>query len=188
MKSEAYFSASRKFRYWLLRQWDEALPILCVLGVNPSTADEKKDDATIRKDMGFARRLGFGGVLKLNVGAFRATDPRVWRAAPDRIGPENTVEHLAEYIRQFAPGKIVAAWGKNGAYAKAECTAIEAKIPNLWCWGLNGDGTPVHPLMLAYSTPLTPFTERPDNATDPAAVVSSTPAAPTQEGVSDATK
>lgn len=161
LNAGAYLSSDRQFRYWLLRQWSDLIPLLCVIGVNPSTADERKDDATIRKDIGFAKRLGYGGILKLNVGAFRATDPRDWRRAADKIGPENTPAHLLKYISEFGVSRVVAAWGKNGNHAKPECAAIMAAIPNMWCWGLNGDGTPVHPLMLAYSTPLVRFTTEP---------------------------
>jgi hypothetical protein len=159
MKSEAYFSECRAFRYWLLRVWDDRLPILGVIGVNPSTADETKNDPTIRKDMGFASRLGFGGILKLNVGAFRATDPRDWRRATDPIGPENTALHLKIYAERFHVESMIAAWGKNGVYAQEQCSAIAKEFPSLQCWGFNGDGTPKHPLMLSYTTKLQPFAQ-----------------------------
>lgn len=154
MRTEAYLSEDRQYRYWLLRVWDDNLPLLCTISINPSTADETENDATIRKDIGFATRLGFGGVLKLNVGAYRATDPKKWRIAADPFGPENTIEHLRQYVEKFHPTKIVAAWGKNGNYAKERCAEIVQAFPELWCWGKNNDGTPVHPLMLAYTTPL----------------------------------
>ena len=157
MKTDAYFSPDRIYRYWLVRIWNDALPLFCTFGVNPSTADERTDDATIRKDMGFAARLGFGGVLKLNVGAFRATDPREWRKAADPIGPENTLGHLKSYLAQFRPKKTVACWGRNGNYAKDQCARIAREIVPLYCFGRNPDGTPRHTLMLPYSTQLEPF-------------------------------
>jgi hypothetical protein len=155
--TEAFLSEDRSFRWWLTRVWDQNLPLLAVIGVNPSTADERKDDPTIRKDMGFARRLGYGGVLKLNVGAFRSTDPELWRRAPDPIGPLNTAAHLRGYVDEFGVKRVVAAWGKNGNYAPDQCAAIRAAFPELWCWGRNGDGTPRHTLMLPYSTELEPY-------------------------------
>jgi hypothetical protein len=42
MRSDAYLSDDRKYRYWLLRVWDDSLPINCTCGVNPSTADERR--------------------------------------------------------------------------------------------------------------------------------------------------
>lgn len=157
MRTEAFLSSCRSFRYWLTRVWDEQLPILAVIGVNPSTADEKEDDATIRKDMGFARRLGYGGILKLNVGAFRSTDPTNWRKAADPIGPLNTAAHVRGYADEFSVQRVAVAWGKNGSYAPAQCAAICKAFPELWCWGRNRDGTPRHTLMLPYSTELVRF-------------------------------
>lgn len=158
MKTDAYFSPDRKHRYWLIRVWDESLPIIGNIGVNPSTATETINDPTIRKDIGFAERLGCGGLLKLNVGAFRSTDPRKWRKSYDRIGPENTPSHLVAYAERFGVQKTIAAWGKNGNYAPYQCEAIQKAFPELWCFGRNADGTPRHTLTLPYSTPLVLFT------------------------------
>src|SRR5947209_3183504 len=99
--SDAYISPDGQYRYWLIRKWDKLLPVIAVIGVNPSTADATANDATIRKDIGFARRLGYGGVLKLNVAAFRARDPKVCKAASDPIGPHNSVQHIYEYVECF---------------------------------------------------------------------------------------
>jgi hypothetical protein len=157
MRAEAYLSDDRRYRYWLLRVWDDSLPLLCPIGVNPSKADEKENDPTIRREIGFGERNGFGGLFKLNVGAYRATDPRDWRKAIDPIGPENTVGHLKAYIALFRPEKVVVCWGKNGNFCKPHCERIIREILGLWCFGKNPDGTPRHPLMLPYSTQIERF-------------------------------
>lgn len=161
MRSEAFLSDCRKFRYWLIRVWDESLPMMANIGCNPSTADETVDDPTIRKDMGFARRLGFGGLLKLNVGAFRATKPRDWYNAADPFGPENSVAHIREYLEKFSVKQTVAAWGRCvGRYAGRGET-IANSIPGIMCWGRNADRTPRHTLMLPYTTDLEPWLATP---------------------------
>lgn len=157
MRTEAYLSDDRRYRYWLLRVWDESLPIMANIGANPSTADETVNDPTIRKDMGFATRLGFGGLLKLNVGGFRATKPRDWYQAADPYGPENSVAHVLEYLAKFNVKQTVAAWGKCVGRFAGRGKTIAANIPDIMCFGLNGDGTPRHTLMLPYSTQLEPF-------------------------------
>lgn len=160
MRTDAYISADRLFRYWLLRVWSPALPIFATIGSNPSTADEKDDDHTIRKEIGFGERLGYGGLLKVNVGAFRATDPKVWAAASDPFGPENTVEHLQGYLVKFAPTLVIAAWGKpclSCASGRSRAYTIKQFIVGMKCWGLNSDGSPRHPLRLPYATALEPF-------------------------------
>lgn len=162
MKTKAYLSPDRRYRYWLIRVWDETLPLLCVIGVNPSTADEQTDDPTIRKTIGFATRLGFGGVLMLNVGAYRATDPREWKKTADPFGAENSIAHLKGYLAEFQPAAIVAAWGKNCSTYRGlhRALEIEKHIPGLMCWGRNKDRTPRHPLMLPYATELEPFSRK----------------------------
>lgn len=157
MRTEAYLSSDRKFRYWLTRVWDESLPMMGNIGCNPSTANETLDDPTIRKDMGFARRLGFGGILKLNVGAYRSTDPKQWLKAEDPIGPENSTEHIRAYLTKFDAKLTVAAWGRSvGRYA-SQGKALANNIPGIMCWGWNADKTPRHTLMLSYSTKLEPW-------------------------------
>jgi hypothetical protein len=154
IRSEAYLSDDRRYRYWLLRVWDNSLPMMANLGANPSTADESQNDPTIRKDMGFAERLGFGGLLKLNVGGFRATYPKDWYRAADPFGPENSIAHLLEYLAKFKVQTTVLAWGRCIGRFKNRGETIAANIPNAMCFGKNPDGTPRHTLMLPYSTKL----------------------------------
>lgn len=152
MKSSAKLSPDRKYRYWLLRVWDESKPILAVICANPSKADETVNDPTVRKIIGFGTRLGFGGILIVNVAAFRATRPQDCYNALEPIGAENTVEYLHAYFLEHKVERIVAAWGNVGARFDTHCKAIKSQIPNLWCWGTNDNGSPRHPLMLPYDT------------------------------------
>jgi hypothetical protein len=160
VRSEAYLSHDLNYRYWLLRVWDDSLPVMANIGCNPSTADEKEDDPTIRKDMGFAQRLGFGGLLKLNVGAYRATDPKRWRNAANPWGEENTPEDLIDYLADFKVSRVVGCWEKcGGQMAHSRGLRIAALLKDeqfggFWCFGRNADGTPRHTLMLPYSTKL----------------------------------
>lgn len=160
MTSKAYLSDDRAFRYWLLRRWTPSLPIMAIIGCNPSKADETNDDPTIRKVVGFAERLGLGGVLMLNVGAFRATDPKEWKAARDPFGPSNTIDHLKMFLVMHQPSIVVAAWGNplmGSERGQRRAEAIKANIRGMQCWGRNRDGSPRHPLMLSYATQLEPF-------------------------------
>lgn len=160
MHKEAYLSDDRIFRYWLLRRWNNALPLMAVIGCNPSTADEEEDDPTIRKTIGFGERLGYGGVLMLNVGAFRATDPNDWKEARDPFGPENTIGHLKDYLLAWKPSIVIAAWGAPCMASKrgeARAYAIRANIKGMKCWGRNSDGSPRHPSRLPYNKALECF-------------------------------
>lgn len=152
----AHFSDDRAYRYALWRTWDEAAGFVMFIGLNPSTADERADDPTIRRCIGFAKAWGYGGIAMLNLFAFRATDPKVMLAASDPVGPEND-EWLMNYYE--TAGMTIAAWGAHGAYRgrdRAVCE-LRRRDPNaktdtlgecLYCLGRTKHGQPRHPLYL----------------------------------------
>ena len=78
-KSGAVFSDCRKYRYTLWRIWDGNKPLVMIIGLNPSTADETSNDPTITRCKNFARSWGYGGVLVANLFGCRATSPNELR-------------------------------------------------------------------------------------------------------------
>ena len=156
-QSAATFSKCRTWRYSLARTWDVELPAVAFVGLNPSTADETADDPTIRRCVRFARDWDYGGIVMLNLFAYRATDPRDMKAAPDPIGPENDT-----YLRTCASraGLVVAAWGAHGAYRdRAQEVVDRGLLGNFTVLGLTNGGHPRHPLyMKASCRPLNPLT------------------------------
>jgi hypothetical protein len=152
--SGATFSQCRIYRYALWRIWDESLGMVMWIGLNPSTADETKDDPTIRRCKGFAADWGYGGIFMLNLFAFRATDPKAMMAAKDPIGPENY--HWLQQYHEVA-GRTIAAWGIHGGFVqqdaavnRLERASSHAKTrclgDDLWCLGKTKEGFPKHPL------------------------------------------
>lgn len=156
MKKSAIISECGKFRYHLTRQWNEALKPLPFIMLNPSTADADEDDPTIRKCIGFATRLGFGGIEVFNLFAFRATNPKDLRAHGYQVGPENDrimTNRLAELGLQDR-GYVICAWGANARNLQAPQrvrTHLALAGVRLRALRLLADGTPEHPLMLPYS-------------------------------------
>lgn len=73
----ADFSACGTYRYALRKIWLPAAPQVLFIGLNPSTADEKSDDPTIRRCLGFARSWGYGGLIVANLFAYRTTAPQL---------------------------------------------------------------------------------------------------------------
>lgn len=153
-ESGARFSHCRLYRYQLWRIWDTSRPYLNVVGLNPSTADETKDDPTIRCCKDFARRWGYGGLYMTNIFAFRATLPKDMKQASDPIGAENNY-----WLQQTAAraGLVVAAWGVHGGF-KGRDQAVMELIPDLHCFRKTQSGRmPAHPLYLPrHLTPI-PF-------------------------------
>lgn len=62
--SGAIFSPCREYRYKLWRTWDASKLPLNVIGLNPSTADETKNDPTIRRCIQFAIDWGMLLLIK----------------------------------------------------------------------------------------------------------------------------
>lgn len=70
------------YRWWLKRAWGPG-PAIAWVGLNPSTADGKRDDPTMSREIGFSFRWGFGSLVKLNLYPFIAANPaamREWRS------------------------------------------------------------------------------------------------------------
>lgn len=154
----AVLSADDVYRHRLDRDLGTGGPAAAICGVNPSTADAEKDDHTIRKDMGFASRLGWGRIIKVNKFDFRATDVNALKLALKPCSDEND-----RYLRDaFEEAEfVVFAWGpltklpkhlRNRWKRVAEIAHEAGKTPK--CWGTVSDGHPYHTLTLAYSMPL----------------------------------
>ena len=135
-----------EYRYSLTRVWDTDLPVITFVLLNPSTADAKQLDPTLRRCVGFAKREGFGGMIILNLYAFRTKDPKVTMAANDPVGPDN------DRILACATGTVVAGWGTNADPSRA--AQVIALLPRLHALGVTKDGHPRHPLYVPADAPL----------------------------------
>jgi hypothetical protein len=143
----ATLSPCRTYRYSLWRVWEPDKGMVAFCGLNPSTADETVDDPTIRRCIGFARDWGYGGLYMLNLFAFRATDPKVMKAATDPVGPDNDAT-LVSYQKQGV--LIVAAWGNDGVFKGRAQHVLKNVLVHgpVKCLGRTKDGCPKHPLYL----------------------------------------
>ncbi len=153
MQKDATLSEDRRYRYSLIRVWDAEKPKVLFIGLNPSSADETEDDATIRRCIGFAKRWGFGAILVGNLFAIRSKDPAVLYEAKDPIGPENDV-CLAKMAQEAS--LVVAAWGNNGGY-RNRSEEVSALFPQMKCLGVNKTGEPKHPLYVPSNQALMDF-------------------------------
>lgn len=143
------------YRYSLARTWGDpdSENILCVIMLNPSTADASIDDPTIRRCIGFAKREGCDGLKVLNAYALRATDPRVLRRHLDPVGKLNDV-YLMNSANRF--GNITVAWGTNidPSRQKAVRDILRKAGCFVSCFGTTKAGFPKHPLYLKNDAPL----------------------------------
>lgn len=146
----AVLSPCGAYRYALTRTWDESLPDVVWVMLNPSTADATRDDPTVRRCVAFARAWGRGGVLVVNLFAWRATSPDVLveahRRSVDVVGPDND-SHLLDAAR--GRDLVVAAWGARGALAGRAARVRELlRGGPLALLRRTKSGEPEHPLYL----------------------------------------
>jgi len=144
--SDAAFSPCRQYRYLLWRRWadDWSSNYAMVVGLNPSTADETKNDPTIRRCIKFAKDWGYSGLCMANIFAYRATDPKDMIAIDEPVGVEND-SYLTEYAARA--GVVIAAWGNHGTH-KDRHLQVRQLIPVLHCLKVTKTGMPGHPLYL----------------------------------------
>ena len=149
--SSAVISECGRFRYELVRRWGDG-PLLEFIMLNPSTADARFNDPTIRRCIAFAKAWGYGGIVVRNLYAYRATNPADLGVIADPIGPENR-----DYLSRTDADCTIVAWGAhpaavcwwNGYPFGWQRTVIQR--PALFCLGTNANGSPKHPLYVPAS-------------------------------------
>lgn len=159
MKSDATFSDDRKYRYSLTRIWDESKRLMTFCMLNPSTADEIVNDPTIERCQRRTQMMGFGGLIVVNIFAYRSTDPRELLKVEDPIGPNNN-EHI---VRAFGRSHAaICGWGKHGSIRGRGNDVLG--LIKLYGWTpmalkINKDGSPAHPLYIGYDVQPKPIPE-----------------------------
>ena len=153
MRRSAVLSRDGRYRYALRRTWDADKPCVLFVGLNPSTADHRVDDPTIRRCIQFALDWGFGRLAVANLFALRSTSPRALRHASDPIGPRNDA-----WVRRLVCESqvVVAAWGNYGAF-RGRDREVAAMLPAPKCLATTMRGYPRHPLYLPRETTLCDF-------------------------------
>lgn len=159
MQRNALISGDGIFRYTLTRYWtnDRHLKVVfCML--NPSVADSKIDDPTVRRCVEFAKSWGAGAIEIVNLFAHRSTDRRYLDILS--VGPDNDYFILQAAKSNppfsFAPS-IVCAWGLlDKRFMVERADAVLKMIRDsgcmTWCLGRTKDGFPRHPLYLRRDT------------------------------------
>jgi hypothetical protein len=159
MHKDAIFDQSRKYRYVLKRQWgDNDNNFINFVLLNPSTADEEKDDKTIKACIKIAKNLGYDGLWVTNLFAFRATKPSDLKQSAEPIGKQND-QYLKEYAKRAK--LVVIAWGNHGDFLGRAQNVIKllSEIQVLHCLGITKHGAPKHPLYVKRTAKPSPFIE-----------------------------
>lgn len=155
----ALISADGQYRYRLWRLWDDLAPVMVWVMLNPSTADADHDDPTIRKCIGFAKHHRYGGIIVVNLFAWRASSPNELMLVPAPVGSDND-DHIRWACRAPVLATVVAGWGSHPAVRRREAAVkvlIRSTGRDIKCFRRTDSGRPWHPLYLPYSSQMVPL-------------------------------
>tara|TARA_B100001057_G_scaffold324177_1_gene324379 strand:- start:4327 stop:4782 length:456 start_codon:yes stop_codon:yes gene_type:complete len=141
VKREAFFSDDKKNRYLLRRVWDTEKKKLLFIMLNPSQADSKKDDPTIRRLISFSKKWGYGGFSVCNLYSYITSHPKILYNTPQIFDNKNK-----SFIKRQIKNSdcVIYAWGNT----EVEPDWLKKIVKTCYCLGLNKNGTPKHPLYL----------------------------------------
>lgn len=166
MLRDARLSRCKTFRLWLRREWDVGCRIVVFIMLNPSTGDDRIDDATIRRCIAFAQAWGYDGLRIVNLCSYRTPKPTemyeyLLRTHRDPVAAGRDMKSIIEAIGRADTALVVAAWGKvkpilNDRVLNVSQAAAWMGKP-LHAIQLNLDGSPAHPLYLRGDLKPIPF-------------------------------
>jgi hypothetical protein len=128
------------------------------LMLNPSTADETDNDPTVQRCQTRAAEMGYGGLRVGNIFAWRSTDRSVLAGLDDPVGPDND-DALIEAAKLSAI--VICAWGIDGSIKERGKSVLKMLYDaGIQPYALiqNDDGSPGHPLYVAYDRKPFPLT------------------------------
>jgi len=156
MERIASFSRDGRHRYELGRRWSDG-PTLTWIMLNPSAADARIDDPTVRRCIEFSRAWGFGGLQVVNLFAWRAAEPTALLDAADLHGAGGD-RRLRRALRDAEA--VVVAWGNVHPRLQSRAREVARWVPaDAWCLGLTSRGAPRHPLYVRGDTTPVGFRE-----------------------------
>ncbi|MBX2824398.1 MAG: DUF1643 domain-containing protein [Gammaproteobacteria bacterium] len=142
MRRLASFSRCKRYRYSLTRSWNPSLPKLMLVGLNPSRADARTDDPTIRRCIGLSDYWGYGSFTIVNLFSWCSPYPGDLRRQADPVGPGTN-----QAIRRTAlqAEDIVLMWGNHGQHRdRADQVLQILQGYSLRCIGQTATGAPRH--------------------------------------------
>lgn len=158
---KAFFTEDKEYRFSLSRFWNLQKPYILFIGLNPSRADENKDDPTIRRLMDFAKSFDCGGMYMTNLFPFVSHDPEMlYSYYPSGTTTGYREENLWVIdIVSKTCAKVVFCWGAFDILkvAPENMNRVVEAFPDAYCFGHTKDGFPKHPLYLKKDTQLINF-------------------------------
>lgn len=162
----AIITKDRMHRYMLFREWDDRLTRIMFIGLNPSRADDKYNDPTIRRCITHAQQKGHGSMYFANLYSFRTpyVKTKLYLQEGEQFEPLLDNMHHAVgpdcnmWLREMISesDQVVCCWG-NFDFARERGMEVLAMIEKPYCFGTNFNKTPKHPLYLKKATTIVPY-------------------------------
>ena len=166
----AAFSPCGRYRWWLQRSWDPGRPALVFVGLNPSRADARRDDPTLRRLVAYARSWGFGSLEVLNLFARVAVRAVVLRQLDDPVGRSND-DWIRGCLERQPEATVWLGWGNGGAWRGRDRQVLallaEQGVGPV-ALAVTAAGQPRHPLYCPAAMTLGPFAPSWGESVDPA--------------------
>jgi hypothetical protein len=142
-------SLDKKHRLMLSRHWNLKNPSLLYIMFNPSIADDKIDDPTIRRLISFSKTFNYGGFYVANLYTYITPNPKIIDTS---VGvKKNNLKIIMNLTNKVED--IVYAWGNS----IVEPSELRNLITSPLCFGKNTNGSPKHPLYLSSKSKLIKF-------------------------------
>jgi len=143
----------------------EGIKPLIVVGINPSTADDKNPDRTINRVKGFAEGNGYDSFIMLNLYPQRTPFPSDLHSTMELSIHNQNLKTISDILALNNNATILAAWSEKivvREYLKESLKAIfetTKKFNVNWInlGDLTKSGHPRHPLYASYSVALNNF-------------------------------
>ena len=158
-----YYIEGKQHRDQLTRYWgdDHDLnDVFIFIGLNPSTADEKEDDATIRRLVQFAKDNGNNMLIVMNLFSIVNTDPKTLKKVSKKILDKSKNRNFESIIRcldYYSTNRVVLGGGSmSNLYGRLDelLKILKEKRIKPYCYGTTKSNLPKHPLYLKKDTAL----------------------------------
>ena len=151
------YSRDLYYRYLLRRTWDDTLPTMQAIGINPPDADKVSLDPTLNRLTERAIAMKCGSLVLLNLFAIRSTQPRLITKASNPVGPHNEYFFREHLDRRR---EILVMWGAYGTHQRRGLTVahrLHKRGMKLKCLGIGIHWQPYHILYLPPDQPSFPY-------------------------------
>lgn len=146
MKSKAVFDRSNtdfQYRYSLIKLWNEGLAKATIIMLNPSIADELKNDHSVNRCLNYLIDNDYGSLEIINLFAYIETDSKKLKTSEKYVGTENDI-YISEAIKNSET--IIVAWGSDHDYKtrKKQVLSIIGNRPIKYFEDFSGRTIPTH--------------------------------------------